>query len=98
MCINANLYSSVPLLGNFSCAIKMSSLIDTSPQNEESVKDNSDAANFNERVLRKVQKALAKDPQADITTLLPLDYSARLASRKIVKGKFYMVFLDSITD
>lgn len=46
----------------------------------------SEAANFNARVLRKVQRALDEDPEVDISMVLPSNYSSRLASRKIVKG------------
>lgn len=49
-------------------------------------RNNSEAANFNARVLRKVQKVLQEDPEVGISTVLPNNYSSRLASRKIAKG------------
>lgn len=58
----------------------------------------SEAAIFNARILRKLQKALADDPETEITTLLPSNYSTRLTSRKTVKGERYLVFLRSITN
>ena len=49
-------------------------------------RNNSEAANFNATVLRKVQRALQEDPEVDISTVLPNNYPSRLASRKIAKG------------
>lgn len=49
-------------------------------------RNNSEAANFNATVLRKVQRALQEDPEIDISTVLPNNYPSRLASRKIAKG------------
>lgn len=53
----------------------------------------SDAAKFNAAALRKVQKALEEDPEIDIATALPSNYSDRLVRRKIVKGEHYIVLL-----
>ncbi|KAB8356378.1 hypothetical protein FH972_023962 [Carpinus fangiana] len=40
------------------------------------------AARFNAALLRKMQKALEKDPEADLACLLPLNYVGMLQSRK----------------
>lgn len=45
----------------------------------------SPAAKFNRVVLRKLQKALDSDPEIDLASLLPLQYSSRLAA-KVVQG------------
>jgi hypothetical protein len=42
----------------------------------------SEAAQFNRMVLRKLQKAIAADPEIDLTSKLPTNYSIRLAERK----------------
>jgi hypothetical protein len=47
----------------------------------------SDAAKFNAATLRKLKRALEEDPEIDIVTALPSNYSSRLADRKIVKGE-----------
>lgn len=48
----------------------------------------SEAANFNATVLRKVQRALKEDPEIGISSVLPSNYSSRLASKKIVEGEY----------
>jgi hypothetical protein len=50
------------------------------------VQSTSEAANFNTRVLHKIERALREDPEVDISMVLPMNYSSRLASRKIAKG------------
>lgn len=47
--------------------------------------DSSEAAFYNARVLRRIQKALERDPEVDITTVLPKAYLSQLARRKVVK-------------
>ena len=42
----------------------------------------SEAAKFNGIVLRKLQKALAVDPETDLQASFPTGYSARLTGRK----------------
>ena len=44
--------------------------------------DTSEAAKFNDRVLRKLQRAFAADPEDDLLANFPTGYSARLAGRK----------------
>lgn len=56
------------------------------PHDNPDARNSSEAANFNARVLRKVQRALQEDPEVDISTVLPNNYPSRLASRKIAKG------------
>lgn len=58
----------------------------------------SEAANFNATVLRKVQRALEEDPEIDISTVLPSNYSSRLASRKTAEGEYRIAFLLSVTN
>lgn len=49
----------------------------------------SSAARFNDQVLRKLQKALAADPEADLLDRIPVGYSNRLAEKKEQKiGKY----------
>jgi hypothetical protein len=50
------------------------------------MRNTSEAANFNARVLSKIERALKEDPEVDISVVLPMNYSSRLASRKIAKG------------
>jgi aminoglycoside phosphotransferase (APT) family kinase protein len=48
-----------------------------------SLEDGKDtAAKYNQRVLRKLQRALAREPDIDITTVLPSQYTSRLAGKK----------------
>jgi hypothetical protein len=48
-----------------------------------SIEDGNDAAaEYNQRVLRRVQRALAREPDIDITTVLPSQYTSRLAGKK----------------
>lgn len=42
----------------------------------------SEAAQFNRMVLRKLQKAIEADPEVDLASKLPTNYSSRLAERK----------------
>ena len=62
------------------------------PQKKQRLEDGvslhciSEAARLNDRVLRKIQKALEENPEADIAALLPKTYSSRLAEGKAVKG------------
>lgn len=57
----------------------------------------SKAARFNARTLKKLQAALDRDPEIDLTTQMPMDYSARLVrfqkepqeKAKEAIGKFY---------
>jgi hypothetical protein len=42
----------------------------------------SKAARFNARILKKVQDAIASDPEVDLVTKLPADYSTRLKSMR----------------
>lgn len=42
----------------------------------------SEAAQFNRMVLRKLQKAIEADPEVDLASKLPANYSSRLAERK----------------
>lgn len=42
----------------------------------------SEAAHFNRRVMKKLQKAIDADPETDLASKLPLNYSSRLADRK----------------
>lgn len=42
----------------------------------------SDAAKFNDRVLRKLQRAFAANPEDDLLANFPTGYSTRLAGRK----------------
>lgn len=44
--------------------------------------DRTTAARFNTKVLKKIEKALQDDPEADITAFLPINYSEMLISRK----------------
>ena len=44
--------------------------------------DTSEAAKFNDRVLRKLQRAFAADPEGDLLANFPTGYSTRLAGRK----------------
>lgn len=44
------------------------------------------AAKFNATVMRKLQKAIAKDPEVDLFTVFPSNYVSRLAGRKSQKG------------
>jgi hypothetical protein len=53
----------------------------------EAVTSTSAAAKFNATVLKKLQRTLELDPEIDLTTALPSEYSVRLASRKNNKGK-----------
>ena len=43
---------------------------------------NSEAAKFNEMVIRKLQRAFAVDPEDDLLSKIPSEYSTRLAGRK----------------
>ena len=45
------------------------------------------AAKLNARTVRQLQKAFEADPEVDLTTVLPKNYSSKLASRKTNKGK-----------
>ncbi len=58
----------------------------------------SEAANFNATVLRKIRRAFEEDPEIDISTVLPSNYSSRLASRKITEGKYRIAILISVTN
>jgi hypothetical protein len=42
----------------------------------------SDASRFNDMLLKKLQKALHKDPEANLIDLFPLNYASRLAEKK----------------
>ena len=42
----------------------------------------SEAAKFNAKVLQKLQKALKVDPEADLCSLLPANYSERVDGRR----------------
>jgi hypothetical protein len=42
----------------------------------------SEAAKFNTMVLKKLKKVLAEDPEVDLLSKFPSEYSARLAKRK----------------
>ena len=44
------------------------------------------AADFNNKVIKKLQKALAKDPEVDLQTLFPSEYSSRLEAKKTWPG------------
>jgi hypothetical protein len=44
--------------------------------------DGNEAAEYNQRMLRKLQRALAREPDIDITTVLPSQYTSRLAAKK----------------
>ena len=41
-----------------------------------------EAAQFNRMVMRKLQKAIEADPEVDLASKLPTNYSSRLAHRK----------------
>ncbi|KAI9779901.1 MAG: hypothetical protein M1816_003310 [Peltula sp. TS41687] len=45
------------------------------------------AARLNAAALRKLQRALEKDPEVDLTTALPFDYAQRLADKKSAAGE-----------
>lgn len=52
---------------------------------------NSPAAEYNQRVLNKIRKALDKQPDVDLTTMIPSTYSKMLQSRlKVEKGKQFL--------
>ena len=42
----------------------------------------SEAAKFNDMVIRKLQRVLAVDPEDDLLAKIPSEYSTRLAARK----------------
>ena len=42
----------------------------------------SEAAKFNEMVLRKLQRAFETDPEVDLFSQIPTGYSSRLAGKK----------------
>ena len=45
------------------------------------------AAKLNAKIMRQLQKALEADPEVDLTTVIPTNYSSRLLSRKVDKGR-----------
>ena len=48
------------------------------------------AASFNRIALKKLTAALEKDPEVDLTTMLSLNYTSRLAARKTETGRFFI--------
>lgn len=51
----------------------------------------SPAAGYDQRVLNKIRKALDKQPDVDLTTVIPYTYSKMLQSRlKVEKGKQFL--------
>lgn len=42
----------------------------------------SEATRFNQLVMRKLRKAMDTDPEVDLASKIPLNYSVRLAERK----------------
>lgn len=53
------------------------------------------AAKLNAKTMRQLQKAYETDPEVDLTTVIPTNYSSRLASRKVGKGRkpiFHFIF------
>lgn len=52
------------------------------------------AANFNAKVLRKLQKAFTDNPDANLISVFPTEYSLRLSTKKKQKaGKcIYLIF------
>lgn len=55
---------------------------DKRPQVDEQADTQPHGAGFNARVLRKLQKALAANPQTDLLSIFPINYSARLKRMK----------------
>lgn len=50
--------------------------------------ESSEAVDFNAKALRKLQRALKADPEADLLSLLPTEYSERLR-KKQRPSKYY---------
>lgn len=48
----------------------------------EQAKAHSEAARFNELVLKKLQRAYQANPEVDLTSILPSDYPSRLSAKK----------------
>ncbi len=46
----------------------------------------SSAAKFNKNVIKKLERALEKDPEVDLTAIFPSDYKSRLVQRRTNKG------------
>ena len=46
---------------------------------------NSEAAKFNARTLRTLQAAVSHDPEIDLTTQMPINYSSRLIEMRASK-------------
>lgn len=64
-----------------------------SKPDEEELNDthNSPAAEYNQKVLNKIRKALDKQPDVDLTTVIPSTYSKMLQSRlEVEKGKQFL--------
>lgn len=55
------------------------------PHNNLNVRNSLKAANFNAKVLRKIQKTFQKDSKVDISTVLSNNYPLHQASKKIEK-------------
>jgi hypothetical protein len=52
------------------------------PSKLQRLKTPSEASKFNARVMKRLEKALAADPEVDLTIALPLNYVQRLVGRK----------------
>lgn len=52
------------------------------PFEGEQERISSDASRFNDMLLKKLQRALNKDPEANLADLFPSDYASRLAGKK----------------
>jgi hypothetical protein len=48
------------------------------------------AAMLNARVMRQLQKALEPDPEVDLMTVFPINYSSRLTSGKLDKSELHI--------
>lgn len=60
---------------------------------------NSEAAKFNARTLRKLQAAVSHDPEIDLATQMPINYSSRLIEMRASKdalGKQNEGYIDSM--
>ena len=60
---------------------------------------NSEAAKFNARTLRKLQAAVSHDPEIDLATQMPINYSSRLIELRASKdalGKQNEGYIDSM--
>ena len=53
--------------------------------------EKSEAVDFNAKVLRKLQKALKADPEANLLSLLPTEYSERLIQKQRPREYCYLM-------